>query len=235
MSALSHTHGTPDPVSPNRLTALAALGEPVRRELYRMVAADGPLTRDEAATGIGIPRSTAAFHLDRLADAGLLHVEYRRREGRAGPGAGRPAKVYEAASADLQASIPERHYELAGELLASAIERAEAEHVPLREALDAEAQTIGAGIGAASEGLDHALSACGYAPVHDGAGGVLLDNCPFHALAASHTALVCTANVALVRGLAEGAGDSREAVLQPRVGHCCVAIRPLTAASSDGE
>ena len=39
-------------------------------------------------------------------------------ERRSGPGAGRPTKLYRATHADVIASVPERHYELAGELLA---------------------------------------------------------------------------------------------------------------------
>lgn len=39
-----------------------------------------------------LSRSTTAFHLDRLADEGLLEVEYRRLSGKTGPGSGRPSK-----------------------------------------------------------------------------------------------------------------------------------------------
>ena len=74
-----------------RISALAALDEPLRRRVYRYVIAQGsPVGRDEAAAALGVARSVAAFHLDRLAKVGLLDVEYRRPPGRAGPGAGRP-------------------------------------------------------------------------------------------------------------------------------------------------
>lgn len=217
-------------VAPNRIGAIAALDDPVRRRLYRL-AAERPLGRDEAAEAAGIPRSTAAFHLDRLAEAGLVTVSYRRLSGRSGPGAGRPSKLYSAAEADVVGSVPERHYELAGGLLAAAIERADAEGIPVREALADHAYATGAEIGAANAPLGSALELCGYEPAEDGEGGVLLENCPFHALATVHTDLVCGANVAFVRGLAEGAGDPREAVLTPRQGHCCVTLRSGDAAS----
>src|SRR4051812_16724284 len=97
-------------VAPNRVGAIVALGDPVRRRLYRL-AVERPIGRDEAAEAAGIPRSTAAFHLDRLAEAGLVTVSYRRLSGRSGPGAGRPSKLYSAASADVVGSVPERHYE----------------------------------------------------------------------------------------------------------------------------
>ena len=53
-----------------RIGGIAALDQPLRRDLYRvLVAADGRTGRDEAATALGVPRSVAAFHLDKLVDA----------------------------------------------------------------------------------------------------------------------------------------------------------------------
>lgn len=212
-------------VDADGLAAMTALADPVRRRLYRLAAARA-IGRDEAADVVGIPRRTAAFHLDRLADAGLVTVSYRRLSGRSGPGAGRPSKLYAAASVDLVASIPERHYDLAGELLASAIERSETSGTPVRAELAAAAHEKGEGIGAEDGDLEVALTRCGFEPADDGTGGLLLENCPFHVLAAGHTDLICAANVAFVRGLADGAGDGREATLEPREGHCCVRVRP---------
>ncbi len=191
-----------------------------------MAASDHPLSRDEAAAAADLPRSTAAFHLDRLVDVGLLTVEHRRLTGRSGPGAGRPTKLYRAAAVDVMASVPERHYELAGELLASSIERAERDGIPVREALDTEAHALGASLGAGSTALEDALERCGYAPADDGDGGLTLENCPFHALATRHTPLVCGANLALVQGAVDGTGDDRMPALEPAAGRCCVAIHP---------
>ena len=51
----------------------AVLAEPTRRGLYDIVVARREATgRDEAAAALGISRELAAFHLDRLVDAGLL-------------------------------------------------------------------------------------------------------------------------------------------------------------------
>jgi predicted ArsR family transcriptional regulator len=76
------------------LDALGALSDPTRRGAYDYVSAQGrPVGRDEAAGALGIGRTLAAYHLDRLAEAGLLSVAYARRSGRSGPGAGRPAKM----------------------------------------------------------------------------------------------------------------------------------------------
>lgn len=210
----------------NDLDALAALGEPVRRALYRaVVEADSPLSRDAAAGAVGIPRSTAAVHLDHLVSAGLLTAQNRRLTGRSGPGAGRPTKLYSAAPGEVLGSAPERHYELAAELLAAAAERADRDGIPVRAALADEAHRAGAAIGAAQAPLTDALRACGYRPRENGAGGLTLENCPFQSLAARHTALICHANLELVRGISEAAGDAHEVELAPRDGHCCVALR----------
>src|SRR5437879_6303744 len=116
-----------------RIDALAALNEPLRRRVYRYVIAEGsPMRRDEVAAALGVARSVAAFHLDKLAKVGLLDVEFRRPPGRGGPGAGRPAKLYRRAPGEVSVSLPERHYDLVGRLLADA--RVMAADQPVRPA-----------------------------------------------------------------------------------------------------
>jgi len=209
----------------NDLDAVGALNDPVRRRLYRVVAAAAqPVTRDAAATALGLPRSTTAFHLERLVDAGVLSAENRRPPGRGGPGAGRPARVYTVAAPELVASIPERHYELAGDLLAAAAEQAERTGTGMRTALGEVARRTGAQLGAASESLEDALTACGYEPCEDDAGGITLENCPFHTLAQRHTDLICSANLCLIQGMVAATGDERHPALAPHAGRCCVEV-----------
>ncbi|MEA2577938.1 MAG: hypothetical protein QOD78_1526, partial [Chloroflexota bacterium] len=113
------------PIDDRDIEAIALLDEPVRRRLYDwLIAQAAPVSRDEAATGVGISRALAAFHLDRLANEGLLGVEYRRRSGRTGPGAGRPAKLYRRAAREIAVSLPERRYESAAAMMAGALEGA---------------------------------------------------------------------------------------------------------------
>ena len=108
------------------VAAVAALAEPTRRRLYEyVVRRPHPVSRDDVAGALGVPRPTAAFHLDRLVADGLLDVHYERRSGRTGPGAGRPAKLYRRAECSVSVSLPERRYDLAGELLAAAVVEAE--------------------------------------------------------------------------------------------------------------
>src|SRR5665213_1103563 len=96
-----------------QVSSVAALGEPVRRALYRYVVEQGkPVSRDEAAAGVGVARHVAKFHLDRLEEDGLLEAEFSRPPGRrAGPGAGRPSKLYRRSSHELSVSLPERQYD----------------------------------------------------------------------------------------------------------------------------
>jgi predicted ArsR family transcriptional regulator len=106
-----------------RVTGLAALADPIRRGLYLFVAAQPePVSRDRAAEGVAVPRHTAKFHLDKLVEQGLLATEFQRLSGRQGPGAGRPTKLYRRSGRELSVTLPARRYDLAGQLLASAID-----------------------------------------------------------------------------------------------------------------
>src|SRR5215211_4075323 len=118
------TPPTNDPSGASLATA-ALLNEPVRGALYAFVASrDEPVDRDEAASAVGVGRPLAAFHLDRLVTAGLLDVEYRRRSGRTGPGAGRPAKFYRRVPGQtIELTVPARRYRLAAEILVEGIDR----------------------------------------------------------------------------------------------------------------
>src|SRR4051812_36353837 len=76
------------------LPALSALATPLRRRLYAHVAAAETTTRDDAALAVGISRSLAAYHLDRLVSLGVLEIDRERIRRVGGPGAGRPPKRY---------------------------------------------------------------------------------------------------------------------------------------------
>jgi predicted ArsR family transcriptional regulator len=210
-----------------QISAVAAMSDPQRRTLFEFVSrSENPVSREDAARALGVPRSTAAFHLDRLVDEGVLETEFRRLSGRTGPGAGRPSKRSGRAGGEISVSIPARRYELAGELLAAAVEEADRTGGAVREALATVATKAGRELGASAGSLDAALESCGYEPCDDGAGGLVLTNCPFHRLATSHTEVICQANVALLSGVAEGAAeDARTVEFVPPTGeHCCVRI-----------
>ena len=221
-----------------QLAGLASLDDPVRRALYfYVVSRPADVGREEAARAAGISRTLAGFHLDRLAEAGLLDTSFRRLSGRGGPGAGRPAKLYRRSSHQWDVTLPQREYGLAAGLLATAIDTsgaAETRRALSRTArragqrIGAEART-GAGVRPARKRLVErsmaALAAHGYEPEQT-PGEIRLRNCPFHALASEHTELVCRMNLALIGGVVHGLDlPGARAVLDPRPGRCCVAVR----------
>jgi predicted ArsR family transcriptional regulator len=223
-----------------QLAALTVLAEPLRRRLYLFVAsAPEPVSRNGAAAALGLARSVAAFHLDKLAEGGLLDVEYRRPEGRRGPGAGRPAKLYRPARREFAFTVPERHYEVAASLLARALEAMDEDSVSALEVLQAAARERGRAMGAASSEPGQAgapptpdpvapllalLNAHAYEP-RRAADVITLENCPFRVLAAEHPELVCGMNLALIAGLVDSLQASGVAArLDPAPGRCCVTL-----------
>jgi predicted ArsR family transcriptional regulator len=208
------------------LDALGALADPTRRAVYRVVATAGPqpVSRDEVAEALGVGRTLAAFHLDKLVDAGLLEVSFARRTGRSGPGAGRTAKLYRRATTEHAVAVPPRSYHGAAEILAEALDRAGADRT-----LFAVARERGVAQAEPGQDLFTLLEARGYEPVED-AGVVRLRNCPFHRLAEDFPPLVCGMNLALIEGILDGSGlTSWRAATDPAPGHCCVAISATPA------
>jgi predicted ArsR family transcriptional regulator len=236
---MSLSPGGPD------LASLSSLDDPVRRRLYEVVTGQpGPVNRDEAASAAGIGRALAVYHLDKLVESGLLVATYSRPAGRSGPGAGRPAKLYARSDREFAVTVPPREYELAARLLVQAVEADPGDRS--RAALAEAARRLGAELGRAfrpdaaerdsaerhaterdpaERDVEGMLTQQGYEPCRGGDGVIRLRNCPFHQLAEQHRAVVCGMNLALVEGLVAGLGAGGwHPALDPRPGHCCVAI-----------
>ena len=236
---MSLSPGGPD------LAPLSSLDDPLRRRLYEVVTSrPGPVSRDEAASAAGIGRALAAYHLDKLVESGLLTASYQRPPGRSGPGAGRPAKLYARSGREFAVTVPPREYELAARLLVQAVEADPSDHS--RAALAEAARRLGTELGssfrpspggtdaggtdaggtdAGGRDVKGVLTQQGYEPCRGTDGVIRLRNCPFHQLAEQHREVVCGMNLALVEGLVAGLGaDGWRPALDPRPGHCCVAI-----------
>lgn len=221
------------------IDAVAALKDPVRRALFLYVSrAAEAVSRDQAAKAGGITRALAAFHLDKLVEERLLDADFRRLNGRSGPGAGRPSKLYRRSARELSLSLPAREYELAARLLAQAMDAGPetdprtALHQVAHDAGERIGQKAGSGAGqrrnAAVDAVIGELAAHGFEPCQQGR-EVYLANCPFHALSKDHTRLVCGMNLALLQGLVQGAqGAGLQARLDPAPGRCCVVLAPGT-------
>lgn len=206
------------------LVTLASLAEPLRRAFYGFVASSSDsVSRDQAADAVGVPRQVAAYHLDRLADDGLLDVEFRRLTGRVGPGAGRPSKLYRRSEESYNVTIPPRRYELAARILLEAAGQGDIDSNAITEAARRTGRELGA------DGLDLALARTGYEAMDDG-GETRFRNCPFHALREKDLATTCAMNQALVEGMIEGSGAGVVARLEPEDGYCCVRLSPDPAA-----
>ena len=208
-----------------RWDVVAALADGSRRALYDYVRRqDHVVSREEAADATAMSRGLAAFHLDKLVDAGLLTARYETPAGQP-RGRGRAPKVYEAAGDGLAVSIPQRRYELMAEILADAVagspRRADEAALDLAHRRGRE---IGSQLRSARTGIVEALAGLGFEPQVDGE-RVLLHNCPFHALAGRQTALICGLNHRFVAGLVDGLrATAVEALLVPRPPACCVEL-----------
>jgi len=224
-----------------QLASVAALQDSLRRDLYFYVSRQPPdVSRDQAAKALGISRALAAFHLDKLVEAGLLEASFRRLSDRRGPGAGRPSKLYRRSAHQIDVSLPERRYELAASLMASALAEggSAAAVASLRHAARAWGEQLGteargrAGSpprrGRALAAVMEVLREAGFEPRSDGGSGIVLANCPFDALARANRDLVCGMNHTLIEGVLAGLRvQGVHAKLDPQPGRCCVAIGPL--------
>src|SRR5262245_38348108 len=218
------------------IDSVAALGDPVRRALYQYVAGQaGEVSRDQAARGLRLSRSLAAFHLDKLVEAGLLEASYRRLTGRSGPGAGRPSKLYRRSSRQIEVTLPARRYELAAHLLIQAIE-AGGSAQSLERAAAAWGRTIGREARERAGGdadparllrcLLGALEEAGFEPRQDSQREIVLGNCPFKALKSGTRTTICAMNLALCRGLLAGLEGSPWSVrFEPDSDRCCAVFR----------
>lgn len=219
---------------------LGALADPTQRQLYQYVVGQAdPVSREDAASALGIARHIAKFHLDRLARDGLLEIGHRPPPGRGGPCAGRPSKVYLRSQAEVAVSLPQRHDDLAARVFAEAITRSEDALLPVREALHACAHDEGRQMAGELDPMEasaetdpdltdkvlRVLRTHGYEPrVHGGS--IRLMNCPFHRLAGQYKELVCDMTLDVIHGITAALeASSIQVRLKPGEGHCCVRLQ----------
>lgn len=215
------------------VSAIAALADDLRRGLYAFIRRAGrPVTREEAAENAGISRKLAAFHLDKLVHVGLLKSDHRAPPDRGGR-PGRSPKVYEPSDLEISVSIPQRRYELVGDILVDAVAEADgdARGAALRTAAR-RGREIGETVRATTDGrparpLRHAcavLERLGYEPAVD-AHPISLRNCPFPSMVERQPELVCCINRAFCDGMLRGLGDeTTRTALVPGPGRCCVEL-----------
>ncbi|HSJ34204.1 MAG TPA: helix-turn-helix domain-containing protein [Acidimicrobiia bacterium] len=191
----------------------SALGDPTRRAIYVAVRESGePMTTARIAELFGLHPNVARHHLDKLAVDGWLIVSHRRREGKSGPGAGRPAKTYEPSQREVSIHFAPRRYELLVELLVRVLQRvAPADVARIAEEVGQEygrelAGEIGApedtGYSAAVQAVAVAMTGLGFTVDPDVDGQQLLtSHCPFGEAAVDHPDVVCSLDRGIVTGL----------------------------------
>ncbi|MER7479258.1 helix-turn-helix domain-containing protein [Streptomyces sp. NPDC126510] len=230
----------PAPADPadSAIDSVSVLSEDSRRRMFAFIRrARHPVTRDEAAASVGISRKLAAFHLDKLVDAGLLRARYGAPGGTRK--VGRQPKVYEPTGAQITVNIPDRRHELLADLLLDAVLTEQTGEDAAQAAMRV-ARQRGRQVGEAARhetrpgrlGPERGLTTCeglldqyGYEPVRETPTRIRLRNCPFHPLAARAPDLVCGMNQAFLSGYLEGLEvNGVGAVPAPEPGECCVRL-----------
>ncbi|GAA1866586.1 helix-turn-helix transcriptional regulator [Actinomadura bangladeshensis] len=213
--------------------AEAGLGDS-RARVLRVVREAGaaPLGVREIAERAGLHPNTTRFHLDGLAEAGLVR---RVAEDRDRPG--RPRMVYRAEAADGRHS-----YRLLAEMLASLVsgmlpdpERVaiEAGRAWGRHLADPPAPFQRLGLAEALERLNRMMAGMGFSPEieHDAKHPdreeirVRVHNCPFGTVAEQHADVVCPLHLGLIQGALAGmdvplAAERLDPLVEP---HLCLA------------
>jgi predicted ArsR family transcriptional regulator len=205
----------------------STLGDTTRRGIYISVReAVEPVTASQIAVLFDIHTNVARHHLDRLVADGYLQVTHRRRSGKGGPGAGRPAKHYEATGKEVQVQFPALRYDLLAELLVRVVERiAPKDAADIAEQIGREyGRELAAEIGLPDDtGFDTAVQAVAKAMMGVGfdtkaqtGNRVLVTKfCPFGETAVSHPEIVCKLDQGIVKGLLEATHSDLIPVVSP--------------------
>ena len=190
----------------------AALGDPTRRGIYLAVRQSAePVTSGRIAELFAIHPNVARHHLDKLAEEGYVRITHQRRNGRTGPGAGRPAKCYEATS-KLVSIHPGRRYDLLVELLVRVLDDVKPEGIAdVAEKIGREygrelAESLGTpddpGYEGAVQALAKVMGGVGFEVSADLEGQRLLtSHCPFGEAATGHPEVVCSLDRGMVAGI----------------------------------
>ena len=219
-----------------------ALGDPTRRAIYIAVReSPEPLTTSKVAELFEIHPNVARHHLDRLADDGYLQVSHQRPSG--GPGAGRPAKCYEATQKEVTVHFAPRRFEMLTEMLFQVLDELAPENVSevAENVGRAYGEKLAAEIGGPEDpGYDEAVRAVasamaglGFSVDPDVSGQQLLtSHCPFGETATSHPEVICSLDRGIVAGMFGALSFNCNPVVIPHtdLDDDCVTRVPITIA-----
>jgi predicted ArsR family transcriptional regulator len=228
------------PIELPRTADAQVLADERRRAVYLHVSkANAPVTVNEIAETFAIHRNAAKHHLDRLLEAGLLKAEFKRINGRQGPGAGRPSKLYSSTDVEISFSLPERHYDLLAHLLLQALTQGddlETTGARFGRQLAAAKQVEGL---SADDGIRAVLDGLGFQPSietdDEGHLWITTQNCPFGWVAVEATeGQVCRLDRAIIAGVLDGFGIATKDVKGHSSiagGHGCCVREAIPASS----
>lgn len=201
------------------------LADRTRRGIYLYVKHQRePVSVNQVAEAFDMHRNAVKFHLDKLLEAGLLIADFRRINGRRGPGAGRPSKLYSASDVEVSFTVPERRYDLLATLLLRALTSGEClEDVGLAFGRSLAEDTRAS----CDDGVECArdlLASLGFEPTievdAEGMTWITTENCPFGKVAMdAPDAQVCSLDHAIVRGILESFGGRVEIVEHASMAH----------------
>ena len=208
----------------------SSLGDATRRGIYISIReAPEAMTTSEVAELFDIHPNVARHHLHRLVEDGFLSVTERRRTGKQGPGAGRPAKHYAATDKEVHLQLPARRYDLLSELLIRVIQRLgpdeaanAAEEVGRQYGRELASQ-IGlpedAGFEAAAKAVARVMIGMGFDTEANAEQATLVTSyCPFGQTAVDHPEIVCKLDQGIVKGLLAASNQKPLAIVSPHSG-----------------
>jgi predicted ArsR family transcriptional regulator len=205
------------------------LGDSTRRGIYlHVLGAEQAVTASELARTFDIHPNVARYHLDRLVGEGYLAVTRQRRSKRSGPGAGRPAKCYQATDKEIHLQFPMRRFDLLASLLIEVVERLApqqgavvAEQVGReygRALAEQRGITSQRGLRVAAREVAAALTGLGFQTEVASRGHQLHSHhCPFGPKAEEHPEVSCSVHKGIVRGLFDAARGDADAVTVPHL------------------
>lgn len=223
----------------------SALGDPTRRAIY-ITARESttPVTTAQIADLFGIHPNVARHHLDKLATDGWLVVSRHRPTGKRGPGAGRPAKAYEASARDVSIHFAPRRYELLVELLMKVLARVAPDDLAQvavevgteygRELADEVGAPGENGYADAIRAVSVAMTGLGFSMDPDvDSQQLLTSHCPFGEAATDHPDVVCSLDRGIVAGLFGTIAPGCKPVLIPNMhpDEECITQVPVTIGS----
>lgn len=182
------------------MSLLDLIADPVRLQIVRRLARDGPATLQELADAADVHINTARTHVAALEEAGAVVTRVRQR-----PGRGRQGLEYELAEGW---TLGAQDFRAIAEILASALRRQDMSPEERLEVGRAWGRYVlgRPGVHDPEQEVLRALEWLGYvAEITDGE--LQLAGCPCVLVSPDEPGLVCDAAVGLVDGILEAAGS----------------------------